>query len=102
MRISCWQPAGLVHVPGKGDFPERFAPGAFDSVIGTEVPMTLNQREIGRATVISADVDDDGSGVMLTLETEFMPPAGTHIFGTLHDEMMMQVKSLRITDDEQT
>jgi phage head maturation protease len=68
MRYTIWQPAGTVDIPGKGEFTERFAPGAFDGTVGKEVPLTYEEREIGRGRVVSAEVAEDGSGVSITYE----------------------------------
>ena len=68
MRYTFWHPAGSVHVPGKGEFAERFAPGAFDGTVGTEFPITLQGNVIGRGRLIEAEVAEDGSGVSLTYE----------------------------------
>jgi phage head maturation protease len=68
MRYTFWSPAGTFEVPGKGEFPERFAPGAFDRTVGTVVPLTYEGSTIGRGRVISAEVAADGSGVSITYE----------------------------------
>jgi phage head maturation protease len=64
--VSFWQRAGTVDVPGKGEFQERFAPGAFDSEIGKVVPLSAEGRVLGECEILSADVAEDGSGVMFT------------------------------------
>ena len=58
-RSSFWQPAEAF---------ERFAPGAFDRTIGQVIPLKYEGRVIGHQRVIAAEVADDGSGVMFTVE----------------------------------
>lgn len=58
-KFTTWQPAG--------DW-ERFAPGAFDSVIGQVVPLTYEGHRVGRCRLISAEVAADGSGAALLFE----------------------------------
>jgi hypothetical protein len=56
-EASFWQPA-------EGD--EQFMPGAFDAQIGKQVPVKGPGGEhLGLGTLVSADVGEDGSGVML-------------------------------------
>jgi hypothetical protein len=61
---------------------ERFAPHAFDNAIGTTVPITLNGRPIGDATVVAADVADDGGSVELTYDM-----LGDLLAGWVRDEV---------------
>jgi hypothetical protein len=59
-RISFWHPA---------ENHERFAPHAFDGVIGSQVPVGGQAREdLGLCTVVAAEVAGDGSRVLLTIE----------------------------------
>src|SRR5690348_14332702 len=67
-RFDFWLPAEPVEVPGKGTFPQRFGPGAFNSSIGKIVPVKHEGRVIGHERVVAAEVADDGSGVMFTVE----------------------------------
>lgn len=67
MRIQFRHNAGQVETP-KGTFPERFAPDAFDSQIDKEVPFKLENRKVGTATLIAAEVIDDGCAALLTYE----------------------------------
>jgi hypothetical protein len=63
-RISFWHPA---------EEHERFAPGAFDRAIGQQVPMKGPERQdLGLCTLVAAEVAEDGTGVLLTIEV----PAG--------------------------
>ena len=68
MRYSFTHRAGTVDVPGKGEFPERFSPGAFDGSLGTVIPLKLEDTQIGHARVIEARVADDGLSVKITYE----------------------------------
>lgn len=68
MRYTLWEPAGTIDVPGKGEFPQQFAPGAFNRSIGKVIPIKYEGREICQGRVISAEVADDGSGVSITYE----------------------------------
>src|SRR5258708_2829131 len=54
---------------------ERFASGSSDAQVGKTVPFKLDDRHVADATVISAEVAEDGSGVSLTVEIPDM--AGT-------------------------
>lgn len=77
-RYKFTQRAGTVIVPGKGEFPERFAPSAFRSVIDTVIPLkpgeppaagTPDDRPVlGHARVLAADVAPDGFSVTFTYE----------------------------------
>jgi hypothetical protein len=76
-QISFWQPAGTYAVPGKGEFPEKFMPRAFDRAIGKQVPMTgPGGEDLGLCTLVAAEVAEDGSGVTLTVE---LPPAAARL-----------------------
>lgn len=67
-RYEVWEPAGTFEVPGKGEFPQRFASGAFDRSIGKVVPLKIEQRAVGHIRLLAAKVAEDGSGVALTYE----------------------------------
>lgn len=59
-RLSISQPAA----PN-----ERFAANAFDSQVGSTVPLRIEgSSEAAQATVVAAEVSDDGGAVTLTLE----------------------------------
>lgn len=61
-QIQTYRPAG----PG-----EIFTPNAFKSEIGRRIPMTVEGRASNMvATVIGADVAEDGSGVLFKMEIE--------------------------------
>lgn len=47
---------------------ERFAPEAFVSQIGTEVPVKFNDEQVATAIIVDARVTDDGRAVLLTYE----------------------------------
>ena len=70
MRIEFWEPAGTVSIPGKGECEQIYARHAFDGCAGQEVPFRDRPggREIGRATVVSVAVDDDGRGATWTVD----------------------------------
>lgn len=68
MRIEFYQPARTIEVPGKGEFPEQYAPHAFDRCIGQEVPFKIEGVERGRCTVVGVEVDDDGGGATWTVD----------------------------------
>lgn len=61
MRVKFWEPAGEY---------EQYMPHAFDGVIGQDVPFrdSPGGREIGRATVVSVAVDEDGRGATWTVD----------------------------------
>jgi hypothetical protein len=59
--------AGTYPTP-KGDFPERYAPGAFDSNIGKLAPLTIEGEQLGWVRILAADVIDDGQAVRITFE----------------------------------
>jgi hypothetical protein len=64
-QVSSSVPAG----PG-----ERFAHGAFDSQVGRTVPFRVEgSSDAAEATVIAAEISDDGTAVTLTLDV----PDGT-------------------------
>lgn len=52
---------------------ERFARGSWDLQVGKTVPFKLGDRHAADATVISAEVAEDGSGVSLTVEVPDAP-----------------------------
>jgi hypothetical protein len=86
-RISFWQPAGTYDVPGKGQYPQEYAPHAFDQAVGKQVPVKgPDRQDLGLCTVVAAEVAEDGTGVMLTIEVPencglvFSPPAGAGSF----------------------
>lgn len=56
---------------------ERYAPHAFDSCIGQDVPLKILGQDRGRATVISVVVDEDGRGATWTVEAEDPHPERT-------------------------
>jgi len=68
LRYTFTYHAQPVDIPGKGTFPERFAPGAFDRAIGTVVPLKLENRPAGHVRVLAADVAPDGASVEFTYE----------------------------------
>jgi hypothetical protein len=55
-------------VPGKGEFPTRFAPEAFTAQLWKVVPLKFNGEAIGSARVIAAEVSEDGYSVEFTYE----------------------------------
>ncbi len=59
MRVKFWHPA---------DEHERYAPHAFDSLIGQEVPFKIEGAERGRTTVVAVEVAEDGSGATWTVD----------------------------------
>ena len=70
-RIEFWEPAGTFDVPGKGEFPQKFASGAFEGTIGKRVPMRApSGRQAGWCTVVSVVVDSDGGGATWTVDIE--------------------------------
>jgi hypothetical protein len=77
-QISFWKPAGTYTVPGKGEFPQKFAAHVFDAQIGKQVPVKGPGREdLGLCTLVAAEVAEDGTGVTLTIEApEGFGPAG--------------------------
>jgi hypothetical protein len=56
-----------VHIPA--DEGHVFAAGALNRSIGQIVPLTIGGEDIGNVRVVSAEVDDDGRGFMLTYES---------------------------------
>lgn len=77
VRVEFYQPAGRFEVPGKGEFPERYAPHAFDRLIGQEAPFKIEGAERGRATVVAVKVDEDGAGATWTVDIEGELPSGS-------------------------
>jgi hypothetical protein len=59
VRIKFYHPAGE-H--------ERYAPHAFDRLIGQEAPFKIEGAERGRATVIAVKVNEDGTGAEWTVD----------------------------------
>jgi hypothetical protein len=47
-----------------------YAPGAFDQILGKEVPLIGPTARIGTAKVISAEVAEDGKTAVITIETD--------------------------------
>jgi hypothetical protein len=74
VRYEAWQPAGTFEVPGKGEFQERFASGAFNRSVGKVIPLKIEERPVGHVRVISAEVAEDGSGVTFTYEIVDLDP----------------------------
>lgn len=56
---------------------ERFAHDAFDSQVGRTVPLRVEGSPNAEATVVAAEVSDDGRAVTLTLDVPdgLLPPA---------------------------
>lgn len=53
---------------------ERFAPDAFDTQVGRTVPFRIEgSPDVAEATLLAAEVSDDGTSVTLTLDV----PDGT-------------------------
>ncbi|MFC4117329.1 hypothetical protein [Nonomuraea zeae] len=48
---------------------DRFAPGAFDSQIGKQIPVIIAEQVSLLGTLVAADVTDDGRSVTLTVDT---------------------------------
>lgn len=67
MRWTFVQQAGTFST-GKGDFPERYAPTAWDNMIGQVVPMTYEGAPLAHGRLLTAKVNEDGSAVELTFE----------------------------------
>lgn len=68
-RLSISEPAA----PG-----EQFAHNAFDSQVGRTVPLRIEGApDAAEATVVAAEVSDDGTAVTLTLDVPdgLIPPA---------------------------
>ena len=61
MRVEFYQSAGE-H--------ERYAPHAFDRLIGQDAPFKIGGIERGRATVVKVVVDEDGRGATWTVDIE--------------------------------
>lgn len=70
MRVEFYQRAGE-H--------ERYAPHAFDSIIGQDAPFKIKDAECGRAAVVAVKVDEDGRGATWTVDLEGVTdlPLGT-------------------------
>jgi hypothetical protein len=67
VRYTAWVPAA------EG---ERFGPGAFDGQVGRATRLNFFGTAIGWATIVSAEVAGDGSGVTLTFDAELQEPSG--------------------------
>ncbi len=65
---------------------ERFAAGAFDSQVGKSVPFKLGETQVADATVVAAEVAEDGTEAVLTVD---IPDAGI-----LQDEIARQSAGL--------
>jgi hypothetical protein len=61
-----------IQVRQAADENERYVPGCFDSSVGKHIPFKLGDHPVPGATckLIAAEVADDGSEVLLTLEVE--------------------------------
>jgi hypothetical protein len=84
VRIQHWQPSGTFEVPGKGEFPQRFAAHAFDNCVGKDVPFKIEGVERGRATVVAVEVAEDGSGATWTVDID----GGGHLMRELTDKQL--------------
>jgi hypothetical protein len=69
---------------------ERFTPGCFDHLIGTNVPWNYREtddgpvmRQLGRATLAGAEVADDGKSVLITVDLEGQPEQTVHAVGDI-------------------
>ncbi len=60
--------AGTFEVPGKGEFNDSFAAGAFDGQVGHVVGMTVNGEWAADVRIVAADVAEDGCSVEITYE----------------------------------
>jgi hypothetical protein len=70
VRVEFYQPA---------EEHERYAPHAFDRIIGQDAPFKIEGTEHGRATVVAVKVDEDGRGATWTVDITGgdSGPAGT-------------------------
>jgi len=59
------QRVGITQTANPG---ERFAHNAFDSQVGRTIPFRIEGTDAGQATVVGAEVSDDGTSVKLTLD----------------------------------
>jgi hypothetical protein len=71
-----------VYVEGKGTFPSYYAPGCFDRLPGQVVPWNYREtdghppaRRLGRATIVSVEVNEDGTEATWTADFEPAAPA---------------------------
>jgi hypothetical protein len=48
----------------------RFAPDAFESQLGKEIPLLINSHQNGVAHLLAAKVSEDGTEVELTIEVD--------------------------------
>lgn len=49
---------------------EKFSQGAFDVAVGSQIPLVVNSHPSGFGRLVAARVEDDGSAVHVTVETE--------------------------------
>lgn len=74
-------PTRIIIVQQAGEF-EIFAPGAFDNVVGSTVPVDLNGSPLGDGTMVDAVVAEDGKSVTLTVDLDDDTPDTTwHVDG---------------------
>ena len=59
LRIEFYQPA---------EEHERYAPHAFDRLVGQEAPFKIAGTERGRGIVLAVKVDEDGRGATWTVD----------------------------------
>lgn len=69
MRVEFYQPAAE---------DERYAPRAFDGLIGQDAPFKINGTERGSATVVAVVVDGDGGGATWTVDIEDVADLAKH------------------------
>jgi hypothetical protein len=71
VRVEFWEPAGTFDVPGKGEFPQRYASHAFDGAIGKTVPLKHEGGvPVGTATLVEVRVDADGLGATFVVDID--------------------------------
>jgi len=87
MRITITQRAGEL---------ERFAPTAFDSIVGAEVPFKLEDVQVSTARVFAVAVHQDGTAVDLTLDVDPSPSFNLHDALTRSSEFRFIGGSLRV------
>lgn len=72
-----------VNVPGKGEFPSRYAPDCFARMPGQQVPWMYREtdgtrgRGLGTATVVSVTVNAGGTSAEWVLDLDPPDPAET-------------------------
>jgi hypothetical protein len=80
MRVTWHEASGWTDIPGKGRFRDRYAPHAFDRVIGATAPFKLAGVAHGVARVVAVVVDEDGLGATWTADIPDIvaprPPGG--------------------------